>query len=194
MGMMQGMGGMRMPGMGGMAMSPMMMAPPGADRILGMSRALELTDAQSQQLRAIADQARTASAPHLQAAMQAHHAAMQALDADPPDVAKYEAQLREAANHFVEAQVAQARSGAQALALLTPAQRANVRFALRLEHDRAMAGMMGAMGGMEGMSGQGMQHDMQGAGPGADAMHGMMHDMQHPAPGKPATPPDTVRH
>lgn len=176
----------------GMDMGPMamMMAPGGAGQILGMAQALQLTDAQTQQLRTLAEQARTATAPHMQAAMQAHHAAMQALEADAPDVAKYETQLREAANHFVEAQVTLARSVAQALAMLTPEQRANVRFASRLEHAGAMRGMMGGMPGMGGMNAPGMQPDMPES---AGAAPGMTHDMMHPAP-KPAAPRDTTHH
>ncbi len=162
---MQGMGGM----MGNMMGMMGMMAPQGAREFLAMRAALGLTDTQAQQLRAIADQAEQAARPHMQAAMQAHHAAMQALEAEAPDPARFQAQLQEAATHFVEAQGALARSAIQALAVLTPEQRANVRFALRLQHERMtgamMGGMMQGMGGMQGMGMQGM--------PGMQGMQGM---------------------
>ena len=137
--------------MGGMMEG--MMAPQGARDFLAMRQALGLTDAQVQQLQTIASQSAEAVRPHMEAAMQAHHAAMQAMEADPPDVARFQTQLESAANHFVEAQVARARSAVQALAVLTPEQRANVRFAMRLQHARMMQGM----GGMSGMGMSGMQ-------------------------------------
>lgn len=160
---MAAMGGMAMQRdmMGGMGMQGMM-APSGPQDVLAMAQALGLTDAQVQKLRAIAEQAHAAAQPHAQAAMQAHHAAMQALDSDSPDLATFEARLREAATHQVEAQVAAARAATQALAVLTPEQRSNVRFALRLQHARAMQGMM--MGGSPDMtkrdSTPAMKHDM----------------------------------
>ena len=82
--------------------------------------------------------------------MQAHHAAMEALEAEQPDLTRYQAQLQAAATHFVEAQVALAHYASAALNLLTPEQRSNVRFAFRLEHARMMQEMMGGMGGMGG--------------------------------------------
>ena len=178
-------GGMAMGGMqmGAMQMGAMMdmMRPEGAAEILDMASALGLTPDQVQRLNGIRERARATSQPHLDAAMRAHHAAMQALAADPADVARYEAQLRETATHYVEAQVALARSGAEAMAVLTPEQRANVRFAERLRHTRMMEGMMGggrAMGGMEGMQ---MQHGTPAAAqrPGQAAPPVMQHDSTH---------------
>lgn len=166
MGGMQGMGGL----MGGMMEG--MMAPQGAQDLLAMRQALGLTDAQVQQLRTIADQSAPAVRPHMEAAMQAHHAAMQAMEADPPDVARFQTELQAAANHFVEAQVARARSAVQALAVLTPEQRANVRFAMRLQHARMMQGMSGM--GMSGM--QGMRMPGARARPAPRPMPRMPHD------------------
>ncbi len=169
------MGGM--PGMGGMMGMMGMMAPHGAQEILAMRQALGLSDAQVQQLRTIAGQASQAARPHMQEAMQAHHAAMQALEADPPDPTRFQTQLQAAANHFVEAQAALARSAVQALAVLTPEQRANVRFAMRLEHARMMQGM--GQGMMQGMMGGMMQDRSGGAARPAAPAHGAMPGMQH---------------
>ena len=152
--------------MGGM-MGLMGMAPHGAREILAMGTALGLSPAQLQQLQTIAMHAMQAARPHMQAALQAHQAATQAMEAETPDVARFQTELQSAANHFVEAQVALAHSGVAALAVLTPEQRANVRFAMRLEHAR----MMQEPGGMPGMPGMGR--------PGARPMPGMPHDTAH---------------
>ena len=144
-----------------------------AREILAMGSALGLSPAQVQQLQTIALQAMQAARPHMQAAMQAHQAATQAMEAETPDVARFQTELQSAANHFVEAQVALAHSAVAALAVLTPEQRANVRFAMRLEHARMMQ-ELGGMGGMPGMPG------MPGMGrPGARPMPGMPHDTAH---------------
>ena len=178
-GMQGGMAGMMAGMMGGMQGG--MMAQHGPQDLLALREALALTDAQVQQIMSIAAQARAAARPHFEAAMRAHHDAMQALETgDSPDLARFEAQLKEAANHAVEAQLTLARAGSQALALLTPEQRANVRFAMRLQHARMMQGMMGGMGKMSGMEGgmdsmQGMKHEMPGMK--HDSMPGMKHEM-----------------
>jgi uncharacterized membrane protein len=88
-----------------------------------MRSALALTDAQMQQMRAMHERACAAAQPHLQMAMQAHQAAMQALQGDHPNLDHFEDQLDKAAKHMVEAQVEMAKQMIAFHNSLTPAQR-----------------------------------------------------------------------
>lgn len=125
-GMMMGpMMGPMMPGrMGGQMMGPgrgrMMNDASMTDR---MRSELGLTDAQMQQMRAMEQRACAAAQPHMQMAMQAHQAAMQALQGDHPNMDHFEDQLDKAAKHMVEAQVAMAKEMIAFRSGLTPAQR-----------------------------------------------------------------------
>lgn len=110
------MGGQKMGAMGARAMSDSSM--------MGRMRSeLGLTDAQAQQMRAMEQRACTDAQPHMQLAMQAHQAAMQALQGDHPSLDKFEDQLDNAAKHMVEAQVAMAKQLLAFRNSLTPAQR-----------------------------------------------------------------------
>jgi Spy/CpxP family protein refolding chaperone len=88
-----------------------------------MHAQLGLTDAQMQQMRAAHQRACVAAQPHLQLAMQAHRAAMEALQGDKPNLDHYEDQLDKAAKHMVEAQVEMAKAMIEFRKTLTPAQR-----------------------------------------------------------------------
>ena len=88
-----------------------------------MRSELGLSDAQLQQLRPIHQRACTAAQPHMTLAMQAHQAAMQALQGDKPNLDHFEDQLDKAAKHMVEAQVEMAKGIIAIRKALTPAQR-----------------------------------------------------------------------
>jgi Spy/CpxP family protein refolding chaperone len=121
----------RMGGMG--AMGGMMND---SSMMVRMRTELSLTDAQMQQLRTMQQSACAAAQPHMQLAMQAHQAAMQALEGDHPSLDHFEDQLDKAAKHMVEAQVEMAK---QMLAFrngLTPEQRQK----LDQMHQRMMQG------------------------------------------------------
>ena len=110
------MGGRRMGrGMGDMMNDSSMMA--------RMRSELGLTDAQMEQMSAMRQRACADAQPHMQMAMQAHEAAMQALEGDHPNVDHFEDQLDKAAKHMVEAQVAMAKQMIAFRNSLSPEQR-----------------------------------------------------------------------
>jgi Spy/CpxP family protein refolding chaperone len=88
-----------------------------------MSSELGLSDAQMQQMRTIHQRACAAAQPHMTLAMQAHQAAMQALQGDKPNLDHYEDQLDKAAKHMVAAQVEMAKGMLEFRKSLTPTQR-----------------------------------------------------------------------
>jgi Spy/CpxP family protein refolding chaperone len=100
----------------------MMGGPPPA-MLLHHREALGLTDDQVSRLEALGTQEGQPAMPHMQPAMQAHHAAAELLKADAPDFAAYEAKLREAADHMVLGHVAMARTAVAARQILTAEQR-----------------------------------------------------------------------
>ena len=91
--------------------------------MLHMKSQLGLSDAQVGQLRAIHQRVCTAAQPHMKLAMEAHQAAMQALQGDTPNLDAYRKQLDQAAAHTVEAQVEMAKGMLEIRKALTPAQR-----------------------------------------------------------------------
>lgn len=125
---MQGMHGMMMPG-------PMM--------ILRLREPLGLTEAQAQRLEALREREQQAHHPHMMAAMQAMQEANRMLEQPDADLARYEAKLREAADHMVQAHLAMARTGQEAREILTPEQRSKLQTGMEM-----------------------MRHMMPGAGPG----------------------------
>lgn len=144
---MQGMhgGGMMGGGMMGM-MGGMGMMEPGPMMILRLREPLELTDAQAQRIQQIGQRTQQEQQRHRQLQMQAQQEAVRILQSDSPDLARYEAQLRAAAGHEVEARVAMARAFTEARQALNPQQRQNLAFGLRAMHEMMSGGMMG--GGM----------------------------------------------
>ena len=88
-----------------------------------MKSQLGLSDEQMQKLRTVHQRTCAAAQPHMRLAMQAHRAAMQALQSDNPDMAAYEGQLDQAAKHMVEAQVEMAKGMVEFRESLTAEQR-----------------------------------------------------------------------
>lgn len=123
--------------------------------VLQHGEQLGLTSDQVQRIEAI--QARM-GAGHMQAVMAAHREAAEILEADRPDFRAYEAKLRDAAGHMVQAHVDMARATVETRNVLTAEQRAQLE---RMDH-RAMMGEM-------------MRHGRRGEGhEGHGAMMGMM--------------------
>ena len=91
--------------------------------MMRMSSELGLSDAQLQQIRTIHQRACAAAQPHFTMAMQAHQAAMQALEGDKPNLDHFEDQLDKAAKHMVAAQVEMAKGMIDVRKSLSPAQR-----------------------------------------------------------------------
>ena len=126
--------------------------------ILRAADALTLTADQKARLEAIRTQSTEAAGPHMQQMMAAHQKAVQALQGNSPDLAAYEAAMKEAAGHMTVLHVASARAGLDARAVLTPEQRTKLA-----ETTSMMRGMMcGSGDGMMMQHGRGMQsHGMQ---------------------------------
>lgn len=141
----------------------MMMAGPSPSLILRQKDALNLNESQVQRLEAINKQLTEARQARMREAAPLHEQFTGALEGDKPDLAKYEVALKKLAEHHVAMQVQAARFSLQALDVLTPEQRANVRYGMRL-----MRGMMGGgmMGGGMGTGGMGMMQGMMGGGMG----------------------------
>jgi Spy/CpxP family protein refolding chaperone len=91
--------------------------------MMRMTSELGLSDAQLQQIRTIHQRACAAAQPHVTMAMQAHQAAMQALEGDNPNLDHFEDQLDKAAKHMVEAQVQMAKGMIDIRKVLSPTQR-----------------------------------------------------------------------
>jgi len=115
-------GGMMRPGQGPPG-SMMGGAMTDSAMMMRMSSELGLSDAQLQQIRTIHQRACTAAQPHMTMAMQAHKAAMQAIQGDNPSLDHFEDQLDKAAKHMVEAQVAMAKGMIDIRKALSPTQR-----------------------------------------------------------------------
>lgn len=139
--------------------------------LLHAADSLGLSADQRTRLEALRDRANETATPHMQPAMQAHHAAAELLRGDAPDYAAYEAKLREAVDHMVQAHMAMARTNVEARQVLTAEQQARV--------GPLLASMMQAHAGGQAMAGMG-QRDEHGMG--GMMMHCMM--MGASAPGQ----------
>lgn len=172
--------GMQGPGMAGsmMGRGTMGMGMHGPGMILALKTSLGLSDAQVQQIEKIRDDTRATVHKNMQAAMQAHQAAMQALMTDNPDVGAYQKNLQQAANDFVAAQVAMAQSYVNARKALTAAQLQKLDEGAAMIHELfSHRGMMGGRGWM-GSSGMGgwMNGRMGQGGMGHGWTHGQRPD------------------
>lgn len=87
--------------------------------------------------------------------------ASELLDSDSPDLAAYEARLREATDHMVQAYTAMARASVEARQLLTPEQRDRLSVARQMIHQMRPGTMGGGMMG-NGMMSRGMVHQRDG--------------------------------
>lgn len=105
-----------------------------------MKSRLGLSDEQVKKLRTIRQRTCAAAQPHMRLAMQAHHAAMQALQGDNPDMAAYKGQLDQAARHMVEAQLEMAKGMVEFRNSLTTEQRRK----FDQMHQQLMRGGMGS--------------------------------------------------
>ena len=142
--------------MQGMMQMPMQGMVPGPGMILQLRGPLSLTDAQVRRIEAIRDRREESHMPHAQAAMRAMQDAAGMLEASTPDLSRYEAKLREAANHHVLAHAAMARTWLEAREVLTPEQRSNLRFGMQLMQQMASERMQGMHGMMDTMRSGGM--------------------------------------
>lgn len=115
----------------GMMMHGSMMVP-GPMMILQLREPLGLTQAQVTQIEAIRDRVQGEHQAHMQAAMRAMQEADGLLEASDPDVSRYEAKLKEAADSHVQAQLTMARAWVEAREVLTPEQRSDLQFATRV--------------------------------------------------------------
>lgn len=125
---------MQMPQMqhGMMGMNEMML--PGPTFLLEQKDALELSDEQVQRLESLKSELSELHQAHMSRAMAHRERAMEALRADQPDLAAYEAALEALADEHVTMQVEAARASQNAMTVLAEAQRSNVRFGMHLMH------------------------------------------------------------
>lgn len=113
-------------------------------------------------------QTEAAGASHMGAVMAAHREAAELLHADRPDFAAYEAKLRAAADHMIQAHTQMARAAVQARDVLTPEQRESVASLARGSKGHGHGGVDGE--GHAGMMGM-MACPMMGAAHGAHQRH-----------------------
>lgn len=104
--------------------------------LLHHAKDLELTQDQVAKVTQLATASQAACETHLKAATEAHHAAAALLGdaATNPDVAQYEARLREAITHVLQAHVGVVKAGVEAKAVLTPAQVDKLKASAKMEH------------------------------------------------------------
>ena len=120
---------------------------PSPAMILQLREPLGLTQAQVQRIEAIRDRVEREHQPHMQAAMKAMREADGLLGAAALEQARYEAKLREAANQHVQAHLAMTRGWLEARAVLTPEQRSNLEFGVKVMRQMMQERMQGMMGG-----------------------------------------------
>lgn len=161
MSQMQGMMGAAMMGHG------MMMGAAGPGMLLRVKGTLDLTDAQVSRLEALQQKLSQEHEQHETAAGEAQRAAAEALSAEQPDLAAFQARLQEAAGHRVQAHVAAARAAVEARAVLTDEQRAKLHSGMAMMRD-IMCSMMGG----EAQTPEGSPPGGDGAGSGAAHSHG----------------------
>jgi Spy/CpxP family protein refolding chaperone len=134
--------------------------------LLRMADALELTPDQLSSLEAIRDENRDLHHGHMRDAREARARAAEILAADDPDLAAYEAALREASEHDVQGDLVRARAHLAASRVLTPVQLQALELAARIS-DRGGEGRGGGGGGRTGGHGMGGQGSGgSGGGPG----------------------------
>ncbi len=143
-GMMMGMMAQRHPMMGMMGMMGMIGVPDPA-MILKQKDALKLNDSQVQRLEALQQEAADAHRSHMEEVEPLRNRLLGAAQSDELDLSEYESALKSLADQHVRMQVEMAGLAREAVDVLTPDQRSNLRYGIRL-----MRGMMsGEM--MQGM-------------------------------------------
>jgi Spy/CpxP family protein refolding chaperone len=159
-------------GMMGEHCMKMMGGPPPA-MLLHHQEELDLSADQIRRIERL--QAEADGAAYMGAVMAAHREAAELLQADQPDLAAYEAKLREGAEHMIRAHTQMARTVVEARGILTPEQHQKVA---GLAHGAAGHGHgHGAMGGEghQGMMGM-MPCPMMGMAPRAEQGHQRQHN------------------
>lgn len=146
-------------GMQGMEHCLSMMGAPPPGMMLRHQEELGLSADQVGQLETLKDEAGAQS--HRTEVMAAHARAAAALESDDPDWPAYEAALRAAADHMVQAHTAMAKAAVEAGDVLSAAQREQLA---GLDHGMSgmMPGMAGDGGGHMGMMGCMMMSGMSG--------------------------------
>lgn len=148
--------------MGGMDM--MAALGPGPMMLVSAKDALGLTDSQVERLNAIREEAHAQHQTHMTAAMESHHAAMEALAGDAPDLAGHEEHLRAHHEHMLQAHMAMARAHVRANEVLTAGQRATLATA-----QAVMKALHGGEG--HGTQGEGMMHSGGGMRPATSGLY-----------------------
>lgn len=131
-----------------------MMGRPGPGLVLSQKDALSLNESQVERLQALEKQVAETREALVQQIPPLQEQAQQALRGANPDLSRYESALEKLAERQVKAQVEAARLSQQALEVLTPEQRSNVRYTMRMQ-----GGMM--RGGMTGDGGCPMMETME---------------------------------
>ena len=121
------MGAEMMPGMMGGGMMPGMMDMDCPCTPLRLRGSIGLSEDQVRRIGQIEERSRKEEAEHTRLAMEAQRAGMAVLHAQNPNLQEYEARVREAASHRVDAQLALARGSVQAREVLTAEQREKLR-------------------------------------------------------------------
>lgn len=168
-------------GMAGMQHCAHMMGGMTPAMVLSHGDHLDLSAAQVERLEALRDERMAESQAHMQQAMGAQSAAAEMLQDDEPDFGAYEARLRTAADHMVQAHTAMARSAVATRDVLTEEQRESLAgMTARMQHGGMQDGAM-QHGGMNHGA---MQHGQQGG------MHHGMGMMNCPMMGHGAAAPE----
>ncbi|MDP2958254.1 MAG: Spy/CpxP family protein refolding chaperone [Longimicrobiales bacterium] len=130
---------------------------PSPAALVGAADHLGLTPDQVSRLEALAMSSGESHHAHMDAAMAARQEAAGALGAESADLDAYERELKNAADHMVQAHMAMVRAGLDASAVLTPEQRAELHSGMALMGSMA-CGMMSEQGKMKGGGGSGGEH------------------------------------
>jgi Spy/CpxP family protein refolding chaperone len=141
--MCSGMGGMGMGG--GMQMRMSVSGLPSPAQILRAAEVLGLTPDQRARIEAIQTGHSQAAEPHMKQMMAAYERLAAAVKGDQPDVAAYEAALREAMGQMAALHIAAARAGLQARNILTTDQRARFESLVTMMEAMMCGSSAGAM-------------------------------------------------
>ncbi len=146
--MMRARTGMMRQGMGmmGQAMGMMGQGGPSAAMILGQKEALGLSGEQVGRLEGVERELGEAREAHRAQMGPLHEQLMEAQQAEAPDLERIEGVLERLAEAHVQGHLQMLRRGQQAMDVLTPEQRANVRYGMRLMGEAMRPGMGLMMG------------------------------------------------
>ncbi len=117
--------------------------------ILGQKEALGLSDEQVGKLEGIEGERGEAHEAHKAQMGPLHQQLMEAQREEAPDLERIEGVLGRVAEAHVQGQLQKLRFGQRAMEVLTPEQRANVRYGMRLMKKKMRSGMGSMMGSRE---------------------------------------------